>query len=259
MLNNILLFIMELIMNLIFAALERKAIIDIVLACLIALAFSIYYFLKHKNYYLLALLSILYAGAITFYALNFKLTAILLLTINLTFTLIFAITNSFRFKNKASLFHNKRNKKTSLEDEHYAKIQRVVESFSKTKTGALITFEKEDDLSDLMASGTIIDAPISVELLETIFYVGTRLHDGAVIIRGNMIAAASVYYQPTKKALTGKFGSRHRAAFGISEETDSVTVVVSEETGRISIAYKGKLTPVTKDEFLRQFKDYMNA
>ena len=109
-----------------------------------------------------------------------------------------------------------------------------------------------------MKSGTIIDAPVSQELLETIFYVGTRLHDGAVVIRGNIIVAASVYYTPTTRALTGKFGSRHRAAFGISEISDSVTVVVSEETGRVSIAYNGNLETVPLDSFLREFSDLMN-
>ena len=121
-----------------------------------------------------------------------------------------------------------------------------------------MTFERSTNLDDVMKSGTIIDAPVSQELLETIFYVGTRLHDGAVVIRGNIIVAASVYYTPTTRALTGKFGSRHRAAFGISEISDSVTVVVSEETGRVSIAYNGNLETVPLDSFLREFSDLMN-
>ncbi len=72
-----------------------------------------------------------------------------------------------------------------------------------------------------------------------------------------MIVAASVYYTPTTRPLTGKFGSRHRAAIGISETTDAVTVVVSEETGRISIAYEGELRTVNPDEFFSVFNDYM--
>ena len=109
-----------------------------------------------------------------------------------------------------------------------------------------------------MKNGTIINAPVSQELLETIFYEGTRLHDGAVIIRGNIIVAASVYYTPSTRAVNGKFGSRHRAAFGISEVTDSVTVVVSEETGRVSIAYNGSLEVVPLDTFLSEFSDLMS-
>ena len=137
------------------------------------------------------------------------------------------------------------------------KIAIAVDTLSKTKTGALITFEKGVKLSEVVKSGTILHAPVTPELLVTIFYPGTRLHDGAVVIKRDEILAASVYYTPTTKPLTGKFGSRHRAAIGISELTDSVTVVVSEETGRISIAYGGELIPVNPDNFLRTLEDYV--
>ncbi|MCR5079101.1 MAG: DNA integrity scanning protein DisA nucleotide-binding domain protein [Bacilli bacterium] len=140
----------------------------------------------------------------------------------------------------------------------YHKIDAAVKLMSNSKTGAIITFERSDNLDDIInASGTRINAPVSTELLQTIFFVGTRLHDGAVIIRNDMIAAASVYYRPTTRALTGKFGSRHRAAIGISEICDAVTVVVSEETGRISIAYKGQLNSVTPENFYARFTEYM--
>lgn len=139
----------------------------------------------------------------------------------------------------------------------YQKIEAAVIILSKQKIGALITFEKKDSLNDVMKSGTIINAPVSAELLQTIFYPGTRLHDGAVIVRDDKIVAASVYYTPTTRPLTGKFGSRHRAAIGISEVSDAVTVVVSEETGRISIAYDGELQSVASDNFLKTFEEYM--
>jgi len=137
------------------------------------------------------------------------------------------------------------------------KVAIAVETLSKSKTGALITFEKNVLLSDIVKSGTILNAPITPELLVTIFYPGTRLHDGAVVIRRDQILAASVYYTPTTRPLTGKFGSRHRAAIGISEITDSVTVVVSEETGRVSLAYHGELIPVPPDSFLRTVEEYL--
>ncbi len=142
-------------------------------------------------------------------------------------------------------------------EEVYRKVETAVKMMSKQKVGAIITFEKRDSLDEVMKSGTRIDAPVCAELIQTIFYPGTRLHDGAVIIRNNMMVAASVYYTPTTRPLTGKFGSRHRAAIGISETTDSVTVVVSEETGRISIAHEGELRTVGPDEFLSVFEDYM--
>ena len=144
-------------------------------------------------------------------------------------------------------------------EEVYQKVVAAVVNLSRNKIGALITFEKNDDLSDQMKTGSILNAPVSAELLQTIFYPGTRLHDGAVIIRKDKIAAASVYFRPTTRPLTGKFGSRHRAAFGISETTDSVTILVSEETGRICIAFQGELTPVTPDNILRILKEDMES
>ncbi len=141
----------------------------------------------------------------------------------------------------------------------YQKIETAVIQLSKSRTGAIMTFEKNTELNDVIKSGTTINCPVTPELLLTIFYPGTRLHDGACVIRRDIIVAASVYYTPTTKPLTGKFGSRHRAAIGISEITDSVTVVVSEETGRISLAVGGELIPVNADNFLRIFEDYMLA
>ena len=139
----------------------------------------------------------------------------------------------------------------------YGKVQTAVITMAKQKIGAIISFEKKDSLNDIMKSGTMINAPVSAELLQTIFYPGTRLHDGAVVIRNDQIVAASVYYTPTTRPLTGKYGSRHRAAIGVSEICDAVTVVVSEETGRISIAYKGELQTVGPDMFLQTFEELM--
>ena len=161
-----------------------------------------------------------------------------------------------------SFFKKKSFKSTQKVYDRHAVCQKVaiaVETLSRSKTGALITFEKNTLLTDVVKSGTIINAPITPELLVTIFYPGTRLHDGAVVIRRDQILAASVYYTPTTKPLTGKFGSRHRAAIGISEITDSVTVVVSEETGRVSLAYHGELISVPPDSFLRTVEEYLFA
>lgn len=160
------------------------------------------------------------------------------------------------------LFKKKSLKNTQKVYDRHAICQKValaVETLSKTKTGALITFEKNTPLTDVCKTGTLLNAPVTPELLTTIFYPGTRLHDGAVVIRRDLILAASVYYTPTTKPLTGKFGSRHRAAIGISEITDSVTVVVSEETGRVSLAYHGELISVAPDSFLRTIEEYLFA
>lgn len=133
----------------------------------------------------------------------------------------------------------------------------TVKKFSKTKTGAIITFERDNDLKPLMKNGVILNAPVNQELLETIFYEGTRLHDGAVIIKDDKVLAASVYYTLTTRPLSGKYGSRHRAAIGISEISDSVTIVVSEETGRISIASGGNIESVSIENLDKVFFDMM--
>ena len=141
----------------------------------------------------------------------------------------------------------------------YKTIEKAVVNLSKTRTGAIITFEKNTSLQDVIKNGVAVRAPVSAELLVTIFYPGTRLHDGAVVIHGNEIVAASVFYTPTTKPFAGKYGSRHRAALGISEISDSVTIVVSEETGRISFAVNGQLDPVDQESFLRVFENYMDG
>ncbi len=159
---------------------------------------------------------------------------------------------------KSSLNRNKRKfRKIYDEEAVYHELEIAVDFLSKTKTGALITLERGTLLDDIITNGTQIDAPVKAQLLMTIFHKGTALHDGAVVIRDNVIIAASVYFKPSTKPLSGKVGSRHRAALGISETTDSVTIVVSEETGRISIAYKGVLQPISRDNFYRALVEYM--
>lgn len=141
----------------------------------------------------------------------------------------------------------------------YETIDEAVQKLSATRTGAIITFERNKSLKDIIihGNGVKVNSPVSAELLETIFYPGTRLHDGAVVISGDKIAAAAVFFEPTKKIFASKYGSRHRAAIGISEVSDAVTVVVSEETGRISFAINGQIEPVEPNNFLNAFKTYM--
>ena len=139
----------------------------------------------------------------------------------------------------------------------YKNIETAVLNLSNARIGAIITFERNSTLKDIMKNGVPVHAPVTPELLMTIFYPGTRLHDGAVVIHGNEIVAASVFFTPTTKPFAGKYGSRHRAAIGISEVSDAVTVVVSEETGRISFAVNGDLEAVNQTNFLRVFENYM--
>lgn len=116
-------------------------------------------------------------------------------------------------------------------------------NLSSTKTGALIVIEQETGLNDYMETGIKLDAVLTSQLLENIFVVNTPLHDGAVVIRNNRIAAAACFLPLTENYETNKkLGTRHRAALGISENSDAIVVVVSEETGSISLAIDGKLT-----------------
>ena len=123
---------------------------------------------------------------------------------------------------------------------------------SSTKTGALITIQQAQSLNDYVRTGIRMDSVVSRELLGTIFQYGTPMHDGAVIIQGNKIACAAAYFPPTTKDLPSKYGARHRAAVGISEITDSITIIVSEETGNISVAVNGQLTQY-KPEGLQRY------
>jgi DNA integrity scanning protein DisA with diadenylate cyclase activity len=178
------------------------------------------------------------------------------------------VANAFKGRSGVDLFKRRYRNKMPEEifdrEEVYEKVYTAIVDMSRLKMGCLITFMKKDNLLDDSKVGTIIkqrgvdiNAPVSTELLETIFYEGTRLHDGAVVIKDDRIVRAAVFFTSTARPLTGKYGSRHQAAIGISENSDSVTVVVSEETGRISIAFQGELTPVTPDNFLRVFEDDM--
>ena len=116
------------------------------------------------------------------------------------------------------------------------------EQMSKTKTGALILFERNIMLNDLMATGTIIDADTTAELLKNIFYPKAPLHDGAVIIKKGRIASAGCVLPLTSNNnLSKDLGMRHRAGIGASEQSDAVVVIVSEETGAISVAIEGML------------------
>jgi diadenylate cyclase len=125
----------------------------------------------------------------------------------------------------------------------------AVENLSKSKTGALIIIENRTGLGDVIATGTKLEALVSAALLENIFVVNTPLHDGATIIRNDKIVASGCFLPLTSNDEISKtLGTRHRAGIGISENSDALTIIVSEETGNISLAVNGKLTRnYTKD------------
>lgn len=133
-------------------------------------------------------------------------------------------------------------------------IDRVVNAvykMSKEKTGALIVFERDMNLDVIMATGVMIDAKVSAELIENIFVPDTPLHDGAMVIRNGRIVAASCILPITNREdLDREYGTRHRAAIGLSEQYDSIVVVVSEETGKVSLIINGKIIRGLKEDTL---------
>lgn len=146
-------------------------------------------------------------------------------------------------------------KKTEVWFNAIRAICETVEDLSSTKTGALIVIEKTTRLGEQIASGVYLDSHITQELLLNIFFVNTPLHDGAVIVRDGRIQAASCFLPKpqSEENIASTLGSRHRAAIGISEISDAITIVVSEENGTISITEDGNLTRNFTKETLKQF------
>ena len=131
---------------------------------------------------------------------------------------------------------------TNTSNDLVVNVVSAVNAFSKSKTGSLIVFERNNPLDDIIATGIPLDSDANGDLLRTIFYEGTPLHDGAVIIRDNrIVAAACTLPLTTNKNFTNQLHTRHKAAIGVTERYDALVVVVSEETGIISVAMNGSL------------------
>ena len=128
---------------------------------------------------------------------------------------------------------------------------RACTEMGRAKTGALIVIEQTTPLTEYVRSGIEIDGIVSSQLLINIFEKNTPLHDGAAIVRGNRIVSATSYLPITSSRLDKNLGTRHRAGVGISEETDALTLIVSEETGHMSYSYKGQLWSTVTPEELR--------
>ena len=128
----------------------------------------------------------------------------------------------------------------------------------KAKTGALMVIERGTPLNEIERTGIEVDAIVSSQLLINIFEHNTPLHDGAIVIRGNRVTAATCYLPLSDNmAISKDLGTRHRAAIGVSETTDSITVVVSEETGRVSVASGGQLRAIADGDELRNLLSSM--
>jgi len=129
--------------------------------------------------------------------------------------------------------------------DHFHVLSKAIQHLSERHHGALIVIQRKDDLDTYIHSGIPVQADLSAPLLESIFYTGSPLHDGAVLVCQNkIISAANILPVSQHKAGERKLGTRHRAALGLSEQTDALVLVVSEETGRATFALNGELFPI---------------
>lgn len=150
-------------------------------------------------------------------------------------------------------FDESKDKNIRISDRSINEIVRATVEMAKVKTGALIILEKDIELSEFERTGIHLDSVISSQLLINIFEHNTPLHDGAVIVRGDRIIAATCYLPLSDNmGLSKELGTRHRAGVGISEVSDSLTIIVSEETGKISLAVEGKLLRNADGDLLRR-------
>ena len=161
----------------------------------------------------------------------------------------------------SSLFNldNTRTPEGRFSDKTINEIVRASMQMSRVRTGALIVIEQTSPLQEYARTGIDMDALVTSQLLVNIFEQNTPLHDGAVIIRNNRIVAATCYLPLSENRMDKNLGTRHRAGVGISEVTDSLTIIVSEESGEISLAYRGALTrKVTEDELRERLVTLQN-
>jgi diadenylate cyclase len=149
-------------------------------------------------------------------------------------------------------FFGKADTEEGLSDKSIFELVKASLDMSRSKTGALIVIEKNTPLGEYENTGINIDASLSSQLITNIFEKNTPLHDGAVIIRDNRVVAATCYLPLTERNdLTKELGTRHRAGLGISEVSDSLTIIVSEETGSISVARNGNIFRNLSEKSLR--------
>ena len=243
-----------------------KFIIDVLIVCGIVVAFFI---LIHKRINVWRFLIVLVTGAAIFIlALIFELKILAKIMEYLGswiigfFIIVYASDVKVALEGKQvkersdNAFNSKKEKAEVI-----SIICQTVDYLSKRKIGALITFERKDSLKSTIAPAIQINADITQEILTTIFTPGTACHDGGVIIQNNKIACAGAYYPLSDNYDIPKFlGTRHRAAIGMSEKNDSITLIVSEETGNISMAIGGNINLALSIERVQVLLDgYLSA
>lgn len=247
---------------------KNVSVIDIIQIAIIAfLIYHIFLWVKNTRSYRL-LKGILLVGAFLLLAYIFRMEVITSLMRSFSTVLITALVVVFQpeLRNVLEQLGNRKlldvlnnigkqeEDNTRFTDKTINELVRAAYDMGEDKTGALIVVELEISLADYIKTGIPVDAVISGQLLENIFEHNTPLHDGAVIVRGDRIEAATCYLPLSENtSLSKMLGTRHRAGVGISEVSDSFTIIVSEETGMVSYAAGGELkTGVTPSELKEQ-------
>lgn len=238
------------------------------IACLTIVIFSVYQFIKERRAGKLALgVGLLFVSLIICEALN--LHAMQFIFNNLFRSGILIIAIIFQPELRSALekvggtsirgIKNISERNGTLTGALIEEFTEAVFDLAKTKTGALIVFERNTKLGDIILTGTVVNAQFSGNLLKSIFFNKAPLHDGAVIIRNNRIhSAACILPLEPDRDLFRDLGTRHRAAIGISEISDCVAVVVSEETGIVSIAHEGNIyRNFTKTSMKNSLQEYL--
>ena len=206
---------------------------------------------------------ILVVGIFTIFAWVFQLTTILWISQKIASVALIALVIIFQPELRKALDSlGQRNYNAQeivrFSDAIINEIIRAVNEMAEVRTGALIVIEQNIRLDEFINTGIEMDSLISSQLLVNIFEHNTPLHDGAVIMRGERLVAATCYLPLSENvSISKKYGTRHRAALGISEMSDSFTIIVSEETGRVSYAYMGELTTGVTPSELREQLHYV--
>ena len=201
-----------------------------------------------KKLYVILSSIILIIGTSLSLLLDFKVLPWILFGIIVILVSLVSVSVASHLKNIVNVNQKQKNSKNFVfnqekKEELIETLIKSVEHLSARKIGAIITLEKQNTLNTYITRAVQIDAIATSELINTIFFPNTALHDGAVIIRGNRIMCASAYYPSCNKTdVPQNYGTRHRAAIGISEVSDAFTIVVSEETGKIAVTIGGTIT-----------------
>lgn len=241
--------------------------------------FSLRKFIKQPFYYVT--MAIFHLATVVFWLFRFDVLVYVALSVAVIFTIIATVLNIGAFRpyllnSSPNVLISKKQKNIRTgrlydRDEVISKVNEAVQicvKINKNKAydrvnkkneagiGLLICFERNDKLDSIIDSGyEILNADVSPRLLTTIFFEGTQLHDGAVIIRDGKIYCASAFLPPTTDPVVGKFGARHRAAKGVTQKSDCVSLLVSEETGEITVFDDGDGIVIEPEDFERKFKD----